>query len=164
VDFQKAFDSIKHDIIQATFKSYGVGKTLTTLLYRMLKQATAAVRVGSELGAWFEVTAGSRQGDPISPTTFITYLERVMGEIKENTTGISIHGHRLNNLQFADDIDLIEGSRDELQKKFSDTEYSREGSWAVDKRKKNKDNGIRAATNWKRTGDRGRQSGERNGI
>jgi Reverse transcriptase (RNA-dependent DNA polymerase) len=111
VDFQKAFDSIKHDIIQATFKSYGVGKTLTTLLYRMLKQATAAVRVGRELGAWFEVTVGSRQGDPISPTTFITYLEKVMDGVKGNTKGTSIHGHRLSNLKFTDDIDLIEGSR-----------------------------------------------------
>jgi Reverse transcriptase (RNA-dependent DNA polymerase) len=118
VDFQKAFDSIKHDIILATFKSYGVGKTLTTLLYRMLKKAKAAVRVGSELGAWFEVTVGSRQGDPISPTTFITYLERVMDGVKENTTGISIHGHRLSNLRFAYNIDLIKGSRDELQKSF----------------------------------------------
>ena len=118
VDFQKAFDSIKHDIIQATFKSCGVRKTLTTLLYRMLKQTTAAVGVGGELGAWFEVTVGSRQGDAISLTTFITYLERVMDGVKENTTGISIHGHRLSNLKFADDIDLIEGSRDELQKNF----------------------------------------------
>jgi Reverse transcriptase (RNA-dependent DNA polymerase) len=118
VDFQKAFDSIKHETIQATFKSYGAGKTLTTLLYRMLKQAKAAVRVGSELGAWFEITVGSRQGDPISPTTFITYLETVMDGVKENTMGISIHGHRLSNLRFADDIDLFEGSRDELQKNF----------------------------------------------
>jgi hypothetical protein len=116
VDFQKAFDSIKHDIIQATLKSYGVGKTLTSLIYRILKQAKAAVRVGGELGEWFEVTVGSRQGDPISPTTFITYLERVMDRIKEKATGISIHGHKLSNLKFADDIDLIEESRDELQK------------------------------------------------
>jgi Reverse transcriptase (RNA-dependent DNA polymerase) len=91
VDFQKAFDSIKHDIIQATFKSYGVGKTLTTLLYRMLKQATAAVSDGSELGAWFKVTVGSRQGDPIYPTTLITYFERVIDGVKENATRISIH-------------------------------------------------------------------------
>jgi Reverse transcriptase (RNA-dependent DNA polymerase) len=60
VDSQKAFDSIQHDIIQATFKSYGVGKTLTTLLCRLLKQATAAVGVGSKLGALFEVTVGSQ--------------------------------------------------------------------------------------------------------
>jgi Reverse transcriptase (RNA-dependent DNA polymerase) len=87
VNFQRTFDSIKHDNIQATFKSYRVGKTLTTLLYRMLKQATAAVRVGSELGAWFEVTVGSWQGDLISPTTFITYLERVMDGVKEKYKG-----------------------------------------------------------------------------
>jgi Domain of unknown function (DUF6451) len=41
-----------------------------------------------------------------------------MDGVKENTMGISIHGHRLSNLRFADDIDLIKGSRDEFQKNF----------------------------------------------
>jgi len=29
--------------------------------------------------------------------------------------GISVHGHKINNLKFADDIDLLEEDRDELQ-------------------------------------------------
>jgi hypothetical protein len=41
-----------------------------------------------------------------------------MDGVTENTTGISIHGHRLSNLRFADNVDLIEGSRDELQNSF----------------------------------------------
>jgi hypothetical protein len=115
IDFQKAFDSIKHDIIRATFRSYGTGQRLTLLLYRILTQAKAAVRLGTELGEWFSVTVGTRQGDPISPLTFITYLERVMDSIKNSDSGISIHGYKLNNLKFADDIDLIENSRDSLE-------------------------------------------------
>jgi len=57
----------------------------------------------------------TRQGDPISPTTFILYLERMMDTIKENGTGISVPGHKINNLKFVDDIDLLEEDRDELQ-------------------------------------------------
>ena len=73
------------------------------------------MRVGGELGDWFKTTVGTRQGDPISPTTFISYLERVMDSVRDNGTGVSVHGHKINNLKFADDIDLLEEDRDELQ-------------------------------------------------
>jgi len=73
------------------------------------------VRVGGELGDWFRTTVGTRQGDSISPTTFISYLERVMDTTKDKETGVSVHGHKVNNLKFADDIDLLEEDRDELQ-------------------------------------------------
>jgi hypothetical protein len=40
----------------------------------------------------------------------------VIDTIKETGTGISVHGHMINNLKFAaDDIDLLEEDRDELQ-------------------------------------------------
>jgi len=73
------------------------------------------VRVGGELGDWFRTTVGTRQGDPISPTTFISYLERVMDTIKENGTGITVHGNKITNPKFADDSDLLEENRDELK-------------------------------------------------
>ncbi len=52
--------------------------------------------------------------DPISPTIFISYLERVMDSVRDNGTGISVHGYKINNLKFADDIVLLE-DRVELQ-------------------------------------------------
>ncbi len=38
------------------------------------------------MGDWFKTTVGTRQGDPISPTTFIPYLERVMDSVRDNGT------------------------------------------------------------------------------
>ena len=38
-DFQKAFDSIKRDIISATFKSYGVSGALVNMLHLLDKEA-----------------------------------------------------------------------------------------------------------------------------
>lgn len=115
IDFRKAFDSIKHEVTWATLRSYGVGVRLIRILQNICEISQSAVRVGGELGDWFKTTVGTRQGDPISPTTFIAYLERVMDSIRNNGTGVSVHGQKINNLKFADDIDLLEEDRDELQ-------------------------------------------------
>ena len=42
------------------------------------ENAQAVVRVNNELGEWFNVRKGTRQGDPVSPHVFITHLERVI--------------------------------------------------------------------------------------
>jgi hypothetical protein len=115
IDFRKAFDSIKHDVTWATLRSYGVGARLLKILQNICEISQSAVRVGGELGDWFKTTVGTRQGDPISPTTFISYLERVMDTVRDNGTGVSVHGHKINNLKFADDIDLLDEDRDDLQ-------------------------------------------------
>ena len=115
VDFQKAFDSIKHSRIQTMLESYGVGKRLIYTLMTVLKTAKSAVRVGTELGDWFSVKVGTRQGDPISPTTFIGYLERVLDNVRQSETGFTVQGYLLQYLAFADDIDLVDESRDGLQ-------------------------------------------------
>jgi len=84
------------------------------------EKSKSAVKVGQELGEWFSTTIGTRQGDPISPNTFITYLERVMGTIQDNGTGISVQGERINNLRFADDIDLLENDCEKLQRNVNE--------------------------------------------
>ena len=75
----------------------------------------AAVQIGQKLGEWFDISIGSRQGDPISPITFLAYLERIIDEIRNRETGVSIHGRLVNNLKFADDLDLLEENPEFLQ-------------------------------------------------
>src|SRR6218665_2940801 len=69
---------------------------------------TAAVRIGNVWGEWFATNRGTRKGDPISPNTFILVLERILDKIRDKEGGMKIGGTRINNLAFADDIDLIE--------------------------------------------------------
>jgi len=112
IGFQKAFDSIQQDVIWATFQSFSVDEKLST---RMLKncydQSKSAVQIGSDIGEWFRTVVGTRQGDPISPTTFIAYLQRVMTALEEKEMAVSVNGLRVNNLRFADDLDLLETNR-----------------------------------------------------
>lgn len=119
VDFQKAFDSIKHDVTWAVLGTYGVGQKLIGILKNIGDRSKSAVKAGREIGEWFSTTVGTRQGDPISPNTFIIYLERVMESIQDGGTGVSVQGEQINNLRFADDIDLLEYDCERLQESVS---------------------------------------------
>ena len=57
------------------------------------------------------MTVANRHVDPLSPRTFALFLERIMDKIKNReNSGVSVHGNRVNNLRFVDDIDIIEQS------------------------------------------------------
>ena len=68
-----------------------------------------------ELGEWFATTKGVRQGDPISPTVFILYLERIMDKIDTSEKGIRIQGENVTDLRFADDVDMLDENSASLQ-------------------------------------------------
>jgi len=74
------------------------------------------------------MTVGTRQGDPISSTTFIIYLERIMDVIRDRDTGVRIQGHNLNNLKFADDIDTIQENRNKLQENMNEVRKAGEAA------------------------------------
>ncbi|CAF1621865.1 unnamed protein product, partial [Adineta ricciae] len=115
IDFQKAFDTIKHEIIWAVLKSYGVNNKVVTLLEKIYGKSRSAVRIGTDLGDWFQSSVGTRQGDPLSPLLFIAYLERIMDQTTSTNIGIKISGTYINNLKFADDIDLLSEDHISLQ-------------------------------------------------
>jgi len=50
---------------------------LIEILQNILENSMSAVRVGGELSDWFKIKVGTRLVDPISPTTLVSYLERV---------------------------------------------------------------------------------------
>jgi len=116
IDFEKAFDSVYKDVMWATLQSYGIGKRLSEVLKNIGERSRMAVRIGHDMGEWFEMSVGTKQGDPISPNLFIITLERVMDKINESRSGISVNGTQINNLRFADDIDLIDEEQERLQK------------------------------------------------
>jgi len=53
---------------------FAVLRSSSSMLHLINQAAKAAVRVGLERGEWFNISVGSRQGDPISPVTFLAYL------------------------------------------------------------------------------------------
>ena len=99
---------------------------MVTLLQKIYEKAQSAVRIGKNQGEWFRTDLGTRQGDPLSPLLFITYLERVMDHTKESNCGIRLGGTLVNNLRFADDIDLINEDSKSLQEQLEETRAAAE--------------------------------------
>lgn len=70
----------------------------------------------NDTGKAFQNKVGVRQGCLLSPVLFNIFLERITQEALANhNTSISIGGHKICNLRFADDIDLMAGTQQELQ-------------------------------------------------
>ena len=59
IDFQKAFDTIKHRVIWAVLRSYGIEEKMVTLLHKIYETAQSAVRIGRYQGEWFRTNVGT---------------------------------------------------------------------------------------------------------
>ena len=115
VDFKKAFDRVWHEALWATMRFYNINAKLTQVLQNLYAKATSAVYFNSSVGDWFKTTVGVRQGCLLSPTLFNIFLERIMTDALEDHNGtVSIGGKTITNLRFADDIDGLAGSENEL--------------------------------------------------
>ena len=116
IDFKQAFDSVWQLGLWKVLRNYGIPEKLVVLLEDMYRKSVSAVRVDGELTDWFKVTVGVRQGCNLSPYLFNLLLEAMMQEaMKSVDSGVYVSGQLVNNLRFADDIDLIAESPEQLQ-------------------------------------------------
>ena len=89
---------------------YGMDQELIILIKAIYSETQLAVLVNGHLSEWFQMTVDNR------PLSFALFLERIINKIKNReNNGVSVHGNRVNNLRFADDIDIIEQSNEKLQ-------------------------------------------------
>ena len=88
-----------------------------TLIEDLYSKSISAVRIEGELTEWFRIKVGVRQGCGLSQDIFNLILEIVMrlAEKEGSDTGIKLNGRLLDNLRFADDIDLMADMEDSLQ-------------------------------------------------
>ena len=119
IDFEKAFDSVHRDSLWRIMKSYGVPEKIINVVKMFYKDFMCAVVDKCELGDWFEIKAGVKQGCNMSGFLFLLVIDWVM----RRTTGNGERGIRwnfttkLDDLDFADDIALIASTRQHIQEK-----------------------------------------------
>lgn len=116
IDFKKAFDRVWLEGLWQVLRRFGIEEGLVQVIEGLYNSATSAVLLNNQVGEYFKTTVGVRQGCLLSPTLFNLFLENIMRETLHNFhSTISIGGRITNNLRFADDIDLMGGSNNELQ-------------------------------------------------
>jgi hypothetical protein len=116
IDFKKAFDRVWHDGLWHVLRGYNTDERIVGVIQALYEHSSSAVLLNDQLGEFFKTTVGVRQGCLLSPVLFNMFLERIIQEtLQDHHTSISIGGRSLCNLRFADDIDLMGGSNEELQ-------------------------------------------------
>lgn len=114
VDYNKAFDSIKHKHLWEALKQQGVQSKYIRIMKQIYKNSSAIIRLEKE-GEEFPIKKGVRQGDPLSPKLFSAVLEKVFQSLDWDQYGLNINGTKINHLRFADDLILITDNPDTLE-------------------------------------------------
>lgn len=113
IDFSKAFDTLKHDILIQKLEKSGIRGPLLQWFRNYLENRKLTVKVNQSYSDMLPIEIGTVQGSILGPTTFLTYA---------NSMTLVILMCLL--LQFADDAAIVAANKDiktaetQLQKDF----------------------------------------------
>jgi len=109
IDFEKAFDSVKREIMWPTLQEYGTPRKITQIIKILYDRFKCTISHKGKLSEFIELRSGVRQGCILSPTLFLLILDRVMKRMKglrKRRIQWSMK-ERLEDLDCADDICLV---------------------------------------------------------
>ncbi len=118
IDFSKAFDTLKHDVLLQALYDVGITGKFYTLLASMYNNLSACVRTSCGLSQYFHCNIGTRQGCVLSPLMFIIFINNLCTLLEtEGGHGVTI-SPTVNNvcsLMFADDVSALASTCSQLQ-------------------------------------------------
>lgn len=117
IDFSSAYDSIKRPQLYAAMEEFEIPRKLIRMVKATMENSMCKVRVQNELSESFETTNGLRQGDSLSCLLFNLALEKVIRDAGIQTRG-TIFYRSQQLLAYADDIDIIGRTKNDIQKTF----------------------------------------------
>lgn len=116
IDYQKAFDRVKHEMMVNILKETGIDDKDLRIIGNLYWNQVANLRVEGEHTDYVKIKRGVRQGCILSPLIFNLYSERIFSEALDGLEkGILINGHRMNNIRYADDTIVFADSLEDLQ-------------------------------------------------
>jgi hypothetical protein len=83
IDFKKAYDSVKREVLYNILLEFGIPKKLGRLIKMCLNETYSKVRVGKILSDKFPLQNGMKQGDALSPLLFKFTLEYAIKKPKK---------------------------------------------------------------------------------
>jgi hypothetical protein len=131
IDFSKAFDMVGRDLLWARLHMLGLDGEFLGALRALYASTSFRVHVSGQLGELFQTLSGVRQGDPLRPTLFGTFIEvlhefltalHASAPAKYAAGAPVLHpdpelrrAYALFYMLFADDLTLISHTREHMQ-------------------------------------------------
>lgn len=114
VDLEKAFDRVLRGVLWGVLREYGVSDSLIRAFRSLYDRCRSLVRIAGGKSNSFPVRVGLRQGCPLSPILFITFMDRISRR-SLGVEGVRFGDLRIKSLLFADDVVLLASSGRDLQ-------------------------------------------------
>jgi hypothetical protein len=117
VDFAKAFDLVRRDLLVERCRQLGVHGPFLDALTSLYERVCIRVCAGGRLGPALETHRGTRQGSELSPLLFGLFMDMLSELIKLQVPGAgpTVGCLRVPDLEYADDVTLMAWSREEAQ-------------------------------------------------
>ncbi|KAI8507320.1 hypothetical protein Bbelb_147000 [Branchiostoma belcheri] len=101
-------------------RRFNISRGIINSIEALYKGSQSTVMTGDEFSECFPTSVGVRQGCLLSPTLCNIFLENIMREaLSPLESPVKLAGQIINHLQFADDVDLLDGSKQDQQAHFS---------------------------------------------
>ena len=115
LDAQKAYDSLDHEYINNTLRTYGFPEQFIAAVDLLHNNIQAQVQVNGFLSDRFSIRRGVKQGDSLSCALFIISIDPLIRNIQNNNSLPSLDLSStcsLKTLAYADDIAIITPNND----------------------------------------------------
>ncbi|KAK2716285.1 hypothetical protein QYM36_010760 [Artemia franciscana] len=117
IDVVKAYDSVVRAILWVLMeRKYGMSRQVVKRFENIYKDPKIIVKVRGELTKEIEMEKALRQGDPLSPCPFETYMNPPFKYVESKIQGLPLtNGTNLKALAFMDDGNFVVGKLEDLK-------------------------------------------------